>query len=266
MADMASDLVETVEKKRAGWIKWVLLFLIAGGLGAAFYFLPVKDWLKDGLEAIKGLGFWGPVILVGAYILACIFFIPGSLLTLGAGAIFGVVVGSIAVSVGSTLGAAAAFLVGRTLAKEAVEKRIKGNKKFDAVSEAVGYQGFKIVLLTRLSPVFPFSLLNYAYGVTRVSFWKYFLASWIGMMPGTVMYVYLGYLGRDTFFANTETKTALDPDTEMWMSILKYVGFAVTVIVTVFVTKVARKALKEAVPENENTEAKSEDEILEKST
>ncbi|RME03124.1 MAG: TVP38/TMEM64 family protein, partial [Deltaproteobacteria bacterium] len=168
--------------------------------------------------------------------------IPGSLLTLGAGAVFGVVKGTIYVSIGSTLGAVLAFLVGRHLARGWVAEKIAGNEKFEAIDEAVGREGWKIVLLTRLSPIFPFNLLNYAYGVTRVSLRHYFLASWIGMLPGTLMYVYLGSLAGDlaTLGAGTGTKTPAQ-----WG--LTLVGLAATVAVTIYVTRIARRALAEKV-------------------
>jgi uncharacterized membrane protein YdjX (TVP38/TMEM64 family) len=126
--------------------------------------------------------------------MACILLLPGSILTLGAGVLFGVVNSSIAVSIAATLGATCAFLVGRYLPRVWVAKRIANNDKFKAVDEAVAKEGWKIVLLTRLSPVFPFNLLNYAFGLTQVRVRHYFFASWLGMIPGTIMYVYIGSL------------------------------------------------------------------------
>ncbi len=153
--------------------------------------------LRQALDLIAGLGPWGPVMFVLLYIVATVFFLPGSILTLGAGFVFGVIKGAILVSIAATLGATAAFLVGRYLARDWVAKKIEGNVRFKAIDEAVAREGWKIVGLTRLSPVFPFNLLNYAFGLTRVSLRDYFFASWIGMMPGTLMYVYLGSLAGD---------------------------------------------------------------------
>ena len=140
--------------------------------------------LRRSLDWVAGLGPTGVIAFVVIYILACVFMLPGSVLTLGAGAVFGVVKGSVIVSVAATLGATAAFLVGRYFARDRVAKMIEGNARFRAIDEAVGREGWKIVGLTRLSPVFPFNLLNYAYGITKVSLRDYFLASWIGMLPG----------------------------------------------------------------------------------
>src|SRR5262249_61840093 len=135
---------------------------------------------------------WGRGLRARASLPATVFAVPGSLITLGAGAAFGLIRGTLAVSAGSTLGAAAAFLLGRTLARGWVEHKVANKPRFRALDQAIGAEGFKIVLLLRLSPVFPFNVLNYALGLTRVSFRSYLVASWIGMLPGTVMYVYLG--------------------------------------------------------------------------
>ena len=197
-------------------------------------YLHVQDSLKEALDWIGKLGPWGPVIFVGLYVVATVLFVPGSVLTLGAGAVFGVVLGSVCVSISATLGATAAFLVGRYLAREAIARKIEKNEKFATIDRAVADEGWKIVLLTRLSPVFPFTLLNYAFGLTRVKLSHYVLASWIGMMPGTVMYVYLGSLVN--VGAGHRQRT-----TGEW--VLYGVGLLATVAVTVFVTRLARKAL-----------------------
>ena len=180
---------------------------------------------------------WGPVIFIIIYIVACILLFPAAILTLGAGVIFGVVKGSVIVSISATLGATAAFLVGRYLAGTGCRK-IEGNRKFQSIDEAVAREGWKIVGLTRLSPVFPFVLLNYAYGLTKVSLRDFFFASWIGMMPATVMYVYIGSLAGDLakLGAGGRARTAGE-----W--VLYGVGFLATVAVTVFVTRIARRAL-----------------------
>jgi uncharacterized membrane protein YdjX (TVP38/TMEM64 family) len=180
----------------------------------------------------------GAIAFIGIYILATVAFFPGSILTLGAGVLFGVVAGSFYVFIGATLGATAAFLVGRYLARNWVAQKIAGNDQFRAIDEAVGQEGFKIVALTRLSPVFPFNLLNYAYGLTGVSLKDYFLGS-IGMIPGTVMYVYLGSLAGSIATIGTETQPT-NP-TVQWT--IRIVGFIATVAVTIYVTRIARKAL-----------------------
>ena len=210
----------------------------AVALLAAFRFFHVQELLRRSLDWVAGLGPAGVFAFIAIYILACIFMLPGSVLTLGAGAVFGVVKGSVIVSVAATLGATAAFLVGRYLARDRVARRIEGNARFRAIDEAVGREGWKIVGLTRLSPVFPFNLLNYAYGITKVSLRDYFLATWIGMIPGGVMYVYLGSLAGSLATLGQQG-TARTP--AQWT--LYGVGLVATVVVTVFVTRIARTAL-----------------------
>lgn len=194
--------------------------------------------LESALAYIEQLGAFGPLLFILLYIAACVLFIPGSVLTLGAGAIFGVVRGTMLVSVASTLGATAAFLVGRYLARDWVARKIDGNTRFKAIDGAVAREGWKIVGLTRLSPVFPFALLNYAYGITRVSLRDYVLASWIGMLPGTAMYVYLGSLARLGVAGERASGAQLT---------MKLVGLVATVAVTLYVTRIARKALAKEV-------------------
>ena len=156
--------------------------------------------------------------------------------------------GSLYVFVGATLGATLAFLVGRYLARGWVADKIAGNSKFKAVDDAVGKEGLKIVLLTRLSPIFPFNLLNYAYGVTGVSLKDYVLGS-LGMIPGTIMYVYIGsLLGNLATIGTGATDVDVNPIAQ-WS--IRIIGFIATVAVTLYVTKVAKKALDESVLEQE---------------
>jgi len=181
------------QTRGGGWVKIAIFAAVVVGLIVATKLLPVKDYLKSLLEWVREIGaVKGGLVVVIFYIVSCVLFLPGSVVTLGAGFLFKVLVGTVVVSIGSTLGACAAFLVGRTVARGWIAKKVEGNAKFAAIDRAVGREGFKIVLLTRLSPVFPFNLLNYGYGLTKVKFAHYALASWIGMLPGTVMFVYFG--------------------------------------------------------------------------
>ncbi|MCI0534969.1 MAG: TVP38/TMEM64 family protein, partial [Verrucomicrobiales bacterium] len=211
--------------------------LVIGGLVLARR-LDLQNLLREALAWMAGLGAWGPVLFVGLYVAACVLFIPGSLLTLGAGAVFGVVRGSVIVSVAAILGAASAFLVGRYLARAWVARKIEGNPKFKAIDEAVAKEGWKIVLLTRLSPAFPFNLLNYAFGLTRVSFSEYLFASWIGMLPATILYVYVGSLAGSIASLDRGGRTRT---TAEW--VLYAVGLIATIVVTILVTRQARRAL-----------------------
>ncbi|GAB4324742.1 MAG: hypothetical protein Kow0059_20460 [Candidatus Sumerlaeia bacterium] len=231
-------MTETTPKS-GGVVKLIGIAVAIIALLVASRFFPVGEYLKNLLNWIRELGPAGYLVFIAVYILAAVLFIPGSVLTLGAGAVFGLAGGLVAVSVGSTLGASAAFIVGRFLARDAIAGKLEGNARFAAIDRAVGREGFKIVMLTRLSPVFPFNMLNYAYGLTRVSFWQYALASWLGMMPGTAMYVYLGTAAGDLAGAGTEATGGLG-------LVLKLIGLAATIAVTVVITRVARKALSEA--------------------
>jgi uncharacterized membrane protein YdjX (TVP38/TMEM64 family) len=214
----------------------------SGGVG----FNP-QEWLRNALQWIDSLDTVGAIAFILLYIVATVAFLPGSILTLGAGVVFGIFWGSLYVFIGSTLGATAAFLAGRYLARGWVAQKIEGNQKFKAIDRAVGREGVKIVLLTRLSPIFPFNLLNYAYGVTGVSLKDYFIAS-VGMIPGTIMYVYIGSLAGNLAAIGTDAQPA-NP-TVQWA--IRIIGFIATVAVTLYVTKIARQALEKEVLDTEH--------------
>jgi uncharacterized membrane protein YdjX (TVP38/TMEM64 family) len=174
------------------------------------------------------------------YIGSAVLLLPGSVLTLGAGFLFGVVRGVIIVSIGSTLGATLAFLVSRYFARNWVARKIEGNGKFRAMDKAVGDEGWKIVLLTRLSPVFPFNFLNHAYGITRVSLRHYFFATWAGMLPGAVLYVYLGSLAGSLAMVEDGARERTTMEWGFYIF-----GFVIAVAVTVYVTRLARRTLRQ---------------------
>jgi uncharacterized membrane protein YdjX (TVP38/TMEM64 family) len=197
--------------------------------------------LQQSLAWIDSLGAIGAIAFIGLYIIATIAFLPAFILTLGAGVLFGVGWGSIYVFVGATLGSIAAFLVGRYLVRDWVVQKIASNDKFSAIDRAVGKEGLKIVILTRLSPIFPFNLLNYAFGVTGVSLRDYIIGS-IGMMPGTLMFVYIGSLAGNLAALGTDTQVA-NP-TLQWT--LRIVGLLATIAVTIYVSKIAKQALSQA--------------------
>ena len=201
-----------------------------------------QQWLLNALQWVKSLGLLGGLAFMAIYIIATVAFLPGSILTLGGGVVFGILWGFVYVFIGATLGAIAAFLVGRYLARDWISQKIAGNEKFAAIDQAVAQEGFKIVLLTRLSPVFPFNLLNYALGITGVSLKDYILGS-IGMIPGTIMYVYLGYIAGDLAKIGSENQPT--NSTIQWA--IRIIGLIATVAVTVYVTRIARQALAEKV-------------------
>ena len=217
---------------------WTGATVIGAILVAARYFgaAPVRELLLW----ISSLGSTAPLVFVSSYVVACVLFIPGSILTLSAGFLFGVVRGSIYVSIAATLGATVAFLIGRYAARQWVAMRLASYPKFKAVDEAVAHEGWKIVALTRLSPLFPFNLLNYAFGLTNVRVRDYVVASWAGTLPGTIVYVYLGSLAGDlTRAATGETRRSLAE----WA--LYALGLLTTIVVAVYVTRVSTRALKQ---------------------
>ena len=212
------------------WVAVALAVLVAARAVDA----PVL--LRTALEWIGGLGPWGLVVFIVLYVTAAVLLLPAFVLTLGAGAVFGVARGFVAVWVGATLGATAAFLIGRYLARGWVARRIEGNPKFAAIDVAVAREGWKIVGLTRMSPAFPYVVLNYAFSLTRVSVRDFVLATAAGMIPGIAMYVYIGSLAGTLAGAGERVRTSAE-----WT--LYGVGLLATVAVTVYVTRLARAAL-----------------------
>lgn len=213
--------------------------------GAAFALLVIatvilfakfdlRAMIEKALAWMEQLGSWGQVLFVLVYVMTTVLLIPGSALGLSAGALFGVVRGSLLVSLASTLGATCAFLLGRYLARDWVAKKLESRDAFTSMDQAVAKEGWRIVFLARLSPVLPFTLLNYAFGLTRVSLRDYVFASWIGMMPGTVMYVYLGSIARSGLGGQERTPA-------QWL--LYGAGLIATVAVVVVITRIARRAL-----------------------
>jgi uncharacterized membrane protein YdjX (TVP38/TMEM64 family) len=215
---------------RYGVIVVVLLALIAGAR-----LLPLREPVDAFKSSVAGLGIAGMIVFAMAYALATVLMLPGSLLTLAGGAAFGLARGFATVWVGATLGAALAFLVSRHFARRRVESWIQGKPSFAVIDKAVAKEGWKIVFLTRLSPAFPFNFQNYAYGLTSVPFWQYALASALGMLPGTFLYVYLGFAGTSSLEGRGALKL-----------VQLFLGLFATLAATVLITRTAKRALREA--------------------
>lgn len=236
---------------QADKLKWVRLaswLLILASVFLLIRALPL-DQLSNTLKSwIGGLGIWGPVVLAAIYVVATVLFVPGTILTLVAGAIFGLAIGTATVSVGSTVGAALAFLIARYGARKKVASMAQGNRHFGAIDQAIAEGGWKIVALLRLSPAIPFNVQNYLYGLTPVAFWPYVIASWIAMLPGTFLYIYIGHA----------TGAAIAGDRERspfeWGMLI--IGLLATVAVTVYITRLAKRKLNEQV-DNEDTIAQN---------
>jgi uncharacterized membrane protein YdjX (TVP38/TMEM64 family) len=212
----------------------ILIATSVAAVAAAFCFFDAGKWLRPVLTRVEDMGPWAALWFAVIYVTATLLLVPGSALTLGAGALFGLVRGSILVSLAATLAAAAAFLIGKRVARDWVARTMESRPGFRSLVQAVTDEGWKLVLLTRLSPVFPYTLLNYAFGLTPVKFTHYLIASWIGMMPGTVIYVWLGSLARAGARAGERTPA-------QWT--LSGLGLAATIAVTILITRIARKAM-----------------------
>src|SRR5437867_4747742 len=219
----------------------VVLIAIVVALFVAMKFLPVREWLTNFNNWVGQMGAVGIFIFIAVYVVATVLLAPGSVLTIGAGFAFGLWKGFLAVSAGATLGASLAFLVARFIAREKIEAITRRNETFRKIDNAIGKQGAKLIFLLRLSPIIPFNLSNYFYGLTAVKFWPYVLASWIGMMPGTCLYVYIGTAGKAAASAAAGGE-AMKHGWQYWT--FMSVGLVATIIVTIWVTKIARNALR----------------------
>ena len=215
---------------------------LAGWLGGLFgkFSSWAKSILVPFLESIERLDpLLTAITFAGLYIAATVLFVPGLLITMAAGVLFGPFKGTVIVSLASVTGASLAFLIGRYLARGWITRKTADSPRFRAIDEAIGREGGRIVFLLRLSPLFPYNMLNYGLGLTRVRFGSYFIASWVGMLPGTFMYVYLGSLAGS--IASLASGTGDGKTTSQWT--LSGIGLLATIVVTILVTRIARKAL-----------------------
>lgn len=237
-------------------VKWVSVALVALSVLLIVRQLPLGLIVQTLEEWIAGLGIWGPVVFAVIYVIAVVFMLPASPLTLAAGALFGLAGGLAVASVGSTAGAALAFLVGRYLARDRVAKTVARYPKFAAIDRAVSEGGWRIVAMLRLSPAVPFNVQNYLYGLTGIRFWPCVLTSWVAMLPGTFLYVYLGHVGRVGLEASAGGSRSRTP--VEWAMIA--IGLLATVAVTIYVTRLSRRALKQHTNLEKSVEATPETE------
>ncbi|CAI7742534.1 unnamed protein product [Closterium sp. NIES-54] len=230
-----------ISLKRVFYTILVIGFVVVGLVA-----INVEQLLKSFLLWLKNdVGVWGPVIMALAYIPLNILALPGAILTLGGGYVFGLLVGFVADSLGSTAGATAAFLVGKTIGRSYVSAKLKEYPQFQPVAHAISKSGFKIVLLLRLVPILPFNVMNYVLSVTPISLSSYVLASWIGMMPITFTFVYLGTTIKDISEIGSPGAAGAS---QWWML---GAGLAVTILATVLITRIAKDALQRAIEENQ---------------
>ena len=228
-------------RRHAAAIRLGLLVLAVGALLATARAFPPSRTFEALRERLDGLGPLGPVAFGAAYVAAVVLMLPGSVLTIAAGALFGLLVGTVTASIASTTGAALAFLIARSAARDAVARRLARSPRFARLDRAIARDGWRVVALLRLSPLVPFNVQNYLYGLTGIGFGPYLLASWSAMLPGTVLHVYLGTLARlglDAFGGSGRPRSPLE-----WA--LLVVGLLATIAATVTVARLARRALRE---------------------
>lgn len=195
---------------------------------------PVRRWAAELVGWVNDKGSGAAAIYAALYVVAAVLLLPGSALTLGAGFVYGVVWGTVIVFPAAMIASLVAFGIARRVAHEAVQRRVARHRRFAAIDRAVGRAGFKITVLLRLSPVIPYGLLNFALGVTSVRFRDYAVATAVGMLPGTVMYVYLGSL----------VTSASDLGRSSERGWLYWAGGVITILVAVAVTVVGRRELR----------------------
>ena len=184
-----------IEKdKKADLIKLLAVVLVIG----VGFFIAWKTGLVGKIQDVqtmqaffKSFGIWGYLVFILVFIFACVFMLPGSMLTIIAGIAFGPIMGGVVSLAGATFGATAAFLVAKYVARGMIESRIGQNQMFKKIDDGVAKNGTSFLILTRLVPVFPFSFQNYAYGLTKIELGTYFIVSLICMTPGAFIYAYM---------------------------------------------------------------------------
>lgn len=222
--------------RRLPWRPILLALLALGGLALAFRALPIAAWLGAFQAWVAGLGPAGWILFALVYAICCVLLVPASLLTLGAGAAYGLATGTAVVLAGATLGATLSFALARTALREKVARMASGSAKFRALDRAIGKEGAKIVFLVRLAPIFPFTYVNYAFGLTSVRALPYVVASFLGMIPGTIAYVWLG----------TAAAGVAGGDGGGARRTLQVAGALLALAVTLLVARTAAKAIRTA--------------------
>jgi uncharacterized membrane protein YdjX (TVP38/TMEM64 family) len=225
-----------------GTAKVSAVMVVASASSVAALFAPAAPWAAGLFEWLHQAGAAGVLVYGVVFALAAICLVPGSILTVGAGVAYGLVWGTLIASIGSAVAATAAFLVARAIARRRVARWVAGDARVAALDAAIGDHGLTLVILVRLSPLIPFNVLNYALGLTRVRLRDYALGSFLGMLPVTVLYVYIGSLAGQmvSLARGTAHGGALG-------QALSVVGLAATVAATLYVTRLARRALDAAL-------------------
>ncbi len=223
------------------WKRIVAALLVIAAIITLFHFLPIATWLRHFQTYVRGLGAFGYVVYIVVYAVCVVAFVPASILTLGAGAIFGFVGGTIVVVIGATIGATLAFLLARTMMRKRIEAMTAKNAKFRALDRAIASEGMKIVFLVRLAVVFPFTYINYAFGLTAIPLGRYVLATFVGILPATAAFV----------FASSAATSAATTSTSSITKVVYIAGGIIAIIVSVLIGRIATKAIRRAGVEDE---------------
>jgi uncharacterized membrane protein YdjX (TVP38/TMEM64 family) len=219
---------------------WLLVGLVTT-LAIAVHHFNLSAVIHLGWLWFNALITKDPVIFIIFFNISTLFCMPASLLALSAGYAFGLGWGTVYVLISAIIGATLAFWMGRYLAQSWVQRKMQGNIQFRAIAQAVAQEGWKIVLLTRLSPIFPFNLTSYAFGATQISLKNYSLGS-LGLLPGTLLYTYMGSLTSELTTVNLSApSTSLSIKMAQWG--MRLVGLAATFILTFYMHRIAKKAL-----------------------
>lgn len=208
-------------------------------VAVAAWWVPLGTWVSALAERLRGMGAAGVVLFVTVYVVAEVALVPGSLLTLVAGFAYGPVKGLLVASPASVLAAVTAFLLSRTVLRRWAQARLAHTPTGRAIVRAVSRNAFKLILLLRLSPMIPFNILNYALGLSDARMGPYIVASFVGMLPGTWLYVYLGSLAPTAARLSHSGR-----DGGLARIVLTIVGLAATVGAVALATRAARSALK----------------------
>lgn len=221
-------------------LKLLAAIVVVVGFIALSRILPVSTWLEQFVLWVRNMGVAGAFVFAAAYVAGTVFLMPGTVLTAGSGLLYGTLIGTLIVSPASVIGATISFVLARTFGREWVSKKVAQYPKFSAIDKAVERQGFKVVLLMRLQPVFiPFAMLNYALGLTKVRLRDYVLASWLGMLPATILYVYIGTVIHDL----SQIVHGHLPSTGIWGRVFLWGGLVVTALLVTFLVRIAHRAL-----------------------
>jgi uncharacterized membrane protein YdjX (TVP38/TMEM64 family) len=227
--------------RRVTRYRWIGAVVLAAALLALGRFVPFADGLAAFGAWIESLGPERFALYAAAYAVVTVLLLPAWLMTVAAGFLFGLLPGTAVVSAGSTVGAAAAFLIARHLARERVSRAAAKDPRFSALDRAIGEKGWKIVFLLRMSAVVPFVFSNYVYGLTSIRFWPYVAASWAGMIPLTLLYAALGATARRAGLAGL---TGGAPEPSGWGMAILVAGILITAGVTIYVARITRKSLR----------------------